>query len=69
MGPDGVNAFGVDVLPVLVRQFESGAEFGLFEGGEGCGELVGNMGSVFGAAVICAIGDIANYNSMFSVVC
>ena len=33
------------------------------------GVLVGHMGSVFGAAVPCAIGNIANDNHMFLMVC
>ena len=35
MGTDGVDALGLDVMVILVRQFESGAEFGFFEGSEG----------------------------------
>lgn len=42
MGADGVDALGLDVKAVLVRQFESGSEFGLFKGGEGSGGLVGH---------------------------
>lgn len=39
---DGVYALVVDVLEVLVSQFESGSEFGFFQGGEGLGDLVGH---------------------------
>ena len=37
VGSDGFGVLGLDVLEVLVRQFEPGSEFGFFEGGEGCG--------------------------------
>lgn len=40
---DGVDALGLDVLSVLIRQFEAGSELGFFQGGEGCGDLVGHM--------------------------
>ena len=45
---DGVDAFGLDVFLILVHQFESGAEFGFFQGGEGVGDLVGHAGVLFG---------------------
>ena len=44
MGADGVDAIGLDLLPVLVCQFESGAEFGFVQVGEGCGDLSVNRG-------------------------
>lgn len=44
MGADGVDALVLNVLPVLVCQFESGTEFEFFEGGEGCGDLLVNRG-------------------------
>ncbi len=34
MGSDCVDAFILDVLAVLIRQFESGSEFGFLQGGE-----------------------------------
>lgn len=67
--PDGVDAFGVDVLAVLVCQFEPGAEFGFFEGDEGFGDFVGHKDSVFGVAGLCAMDNIANDNRMFSEGC
>jgi hypothetical protein len=66
---DGVDAFGVDVLPILVRQFEAGSEFGFFESGDGCGDLVGHVGSAFSAAVLNAMDNIANDNHIFSGGC
>jgi hypothetical protein len=33
VGADGVDALGMDVLEVLVRQFEARAELGFFQGG------------------------------------
>ena len=41
VGSYGVHALALDVLPVLVRQFEPGPEFGFFKSGESCGDLVG----------------------------
>ncbi|BBO74635.1 hypothetical protein DSCW_20520 [Desulfosarcina widdelii] len=40
VGSDGVDALALDVLMVLVCQFEPEAEFGFFQGGEGFGDLV-----------------------------
>jgi hypothetical protein len=56
-------------LAVIIGQFEAWTEFGLFQGGEGCGDLVSHMDSVFGAAGLCAMGNIANDNRMFSEGC
>jgi hypothetical protein len=53
-------------LAVLSCQYESGSEFGFFQGGEGCGDLVGHVGSVFGATGRCATDNIPNDNRMFS---
>jgi hypothetical protein len=39
VGADGVDAFVLDVLPVLSRQFEPGPELGFLQGGEGVGDL------------------------------
>lgn len=36
---DGIDALGLDVFSVLVRQFESGSGFGFFQDGECCGNL------------------------------
>jgi hypothetical protein len=33
VGSNGVDALGMDVLEVLVRQFEARAELGFFQGG------------------------------------
>jgi hypothetical protein len=66
VGTDGVDALGLDVSEVPDCQIEAGAEFGFFQGGEGFGDLAGHMGSVFGAGVPCAIGNIVNDNLMFS---
>jgi hypothetical protein len=46
VGADGVDAFGLDILSVLIRQFESGSEFRVLDGGEGCGDLVGHILSI-----------------------
>ena len=40
VGTDGVDTLVLNVLTVLVRQFEEGSEFGFFQGGESCSGLV-----------------------------
>lgn len=39
---DGVDALVLDVLAILIRQFEAGTEFGFFKGCEGFGDLAGH---------------------------
>jgi hypothetical protein len=34
VGADGIDALGLDVLWILIRQFETGSESGFFEGDE-----------------------------------
>jgi hypothetical protein len=46
VGADSVDALVLDVLAVLIRQFEPGSEFGFFQGGAGCGDLVGHIGFI-----------------------
>ena len=43
VGTDGVDALVLDVLVILVCQFEPGSVSGFFQGGEGYGDLVGHI--------------------------
>jgi hypothetical protein len=68
VGADGIAALVLDVLPVLIGQFEAGSEIGFFQGGEGCGDLVGRFGALFSHWKL-AHGNIANINHTFSRGC